>query len=133
MSKIRSQMIRLAYENPELRADLLPLLKEAGGWSRNSHIRSRASNGKWIEITLQSRTWDNLDLKKVVSEWKAMQAAIKGKHAKAKVIQELGADDNEIVIFASWEHPLDDFGPGPYPSSGAEMADIEKWVRGLWK
>lgn len=30
MSKIRSQMIRLAYENPELRADLLPLLKEAG-------------------------------------------------------------------------------------------------------
>jgi len=36
MSKIRTQMIRLAYENPELRADLLPLLKTAASWQLKS-------------------------------------------------------------------------------------------------
>ena len=30
MSDLRSNLIRLAHQNPELRADLLPLLKEAG-------------------------------------------------------------------------------------------------------
>ena len=30
MSDLRSKLIRLAHQNPELRADLLPLLKEAG-------------------------------------------------------------------------------------------------------
>ena len=30
MSDLRSKLIRLAHQNPELRADILPLLKEAG-------------------------------------------------------------------------------------------------------
>ena len=30
MSKLREKVIRLAYESPELRDELLPLLKESG-------------------------------------------------------------------------------------------------------
>lgn len=37
---LRSQIIRLAHKNPELRPDLLPLLKEGGsdGWGRNAKV-----------------------------------------------------------------------------------------------
>lgn len=30
MSSLRSKLIRLAFENPELRGDIMPLIKEAG-------------------------------------------------------------------------------------------------------
>jgi hypothetical protein len=35
MSNLRSQVIKLAHAKPELRADLLPLLKEGGFKDRN--------------------------------------------------------------------------------------------------
>jgi hypothetical protein len=43
MSSLRSKLIRLAHQNPSLRADILPLLKEAG---------SKEASGGLIEYVL---------------------------------------------------------------------------------
>ena len=56
MSKIRTQMIRLAYENPELRADLLPLLKTA----RKLHKRQEKVLQKYLD-SAGSRAVSNFD------------------------------------------------------------------------
>ena len=58
MTKIRTQMIRLAYENPELRADLLPLLKTAGlprATKRPPGKKFRQSINSWINADIQTR------------------------------------------------------------------------------
>lgn len=50
MSDLRNKLIRLAHENPEIRGEVLPLLKEANQMSLpikvgKSHIRYRFENG----------------------------------------------------------------------------------------
>ena len=42
MSKLRSQIIRLAYENPSVRGDLIPLLKESGQAEMRVYFPSHA-------------------------------------------------------------------------------------------
>lgn len=46
MSDLRSKLIRLAHQNPELRGEILPLLKEAGV---PSNLRSLLK-GVWVEV-----------------------------------------------------------------------------------
>lgn len=42
MSEIRSKLIRLAYENPEIRQDILPLLREGGSREMAVYFPSHA-------------------------------------------------------------------------------------------
>ena len=42
---LRRQLIRLAHSNPELRAELLPLLKTAG-WATKTHIKTYVWRGR---------------------------------------------------------------------------------------
>ena len=46
--KLRASLIKLAYENPELRADLLPLIKEGGD---NSTFKCPKCDSKVLEQT----------------------------------------------------------------------------------
>jgi hypothetical protein len=54
MSDLRKKLIRLAYEKPELRPQLLSLLKEAKSgprWSFNEHrLMARNKNSQWVEF-----------------------------------------------------------------------------------
>lgn len=58
MSELRTKLIRLAHSKPELRADLLPLLKQAASWSpyEKSNGHGPASDGKPYTHTLMTST-----------------------------------------------------------------------------
>lgn len=43
MSNLRTQLIKLAYQNPELRGELLPLIKEGGSYNETVHERVQAA------------------------------------------------------------------------------------------
>jgi hypothetical protein len=59
---LRNRLIRLAHDNPELRADLTPLLKTAAGWQREVHIYPRKGIVVFISVCppggMPMATWD---------------------------------------------------------------------------
>lgn len=91
MTDLREQVIRLAYENPELRGDLLPLLRESRlkAFTKYVVVDVRTPGGKWLESP--QRFYD-----------KASDAD----KAAEKLAKKLRVDPSQIqVIDAAWYTP----------------------------
>lgn len=65
MSDLRNKLIRLAHKNPEIRGEVLPLLKEAKQLRMpikvgNAHIRYRVEdNGARLMVLISYRVWNS--------------------------------------------------------------------------
>ena len=108
MSTLRSKLIRLAHANPDLREDILPLLKKAqidwenfgkldvGVWRMYNEQGSRKGINALVQI-LENRlpaTWkmtsDAATIKKVEQKWRSKANPVKQRGIDGKVVQHRG-------------------------------------------
>ena len=110
MSNLRAKIIRLAHENPELRSDLLPLLKEGGSIEKTARLGVESvnmhMNGGFATFTYKLPS--TIELSRVVKKAGDLESLVNGgKVAKAiqSVCQKYTQRGAKCVV-SVYTHPI---------------------------